>query len=189
MIYRREATSRRWGGNIEDMVIPDRTGIVIGYRTWRVIPSGWVAPSESLCAQTGHKGWSTTGPTVAACPPRVQADPNKPLLVSSACETSPEFDCSCGLYARYEPDAEVQPLPYVAGSVLAWGRVVHHEKKSFFRAEKALPVAFVRPRGGEGMFPEEAAAKLLRVAEEIGAAVVEGPEELREYTEREAMRW
>ena len=174
---------------MEGMVIPDKTGVVIGYRTWRVIPSGWIAPSESLCAQTGHKGWSTTGQTVAACPPRVQADPRKPLLVRSACETSPGFGCSCGLYARYAPDVEAQPLPYVAGSVLAWGRVVHHEKRSFFRAEKALPVAFVRPRGGGGMFPKEAEAKVLRVAEDLGAALVEGPEELREYTEREAIEW
>ena len=170
-------------------MIPDRTGIVIGYRTWRVIPSGWIAPSESLHAQTGHKGWSTTRPTVASCPPRVQANPNKPLLVESACEISPSFGCSCGLYARYEPVAEPQPLPYVAGSMLAWGRVVHHENRSFFRAEKALPVAFVRPRGGDGLFPEEAKAKVLRVAEDLGAVLVEGPEELRKYTEREAMRW
>ena len=162
---------------------------MIGYRTWRVIPSGWIAPSESLRAQTGHKGWSTTRPTVAACPPRVQADPNKPLLVESACETPPGFGCSCGLYARYEPVADAQPLPYVAGSVLAWGRVVHHEKGSFFRAEKALPVAFVRPRGDGGMFPEESKAKVLRVAEELGAKLVEGPEELREYTEKEATKW
>lgn len=171
------------------MVVPDRTGIVVGYRTWRVIPSGWIAPSESLRAQTGHKGWSTAGPTVADCPPRVQADPNKPLLVRSTCETSPGFGCSCGLYARYEPEAKPLPLPYVAGSVLAWGRVVHHEGRSFFRAEKALPVAFVRPRTGGGMFPRESEAKILRVAEELGAVMVEGPEELREYTEREAIAW
>ena len=174
---------------MEGMVVPDRTGIVIGYRTWRVIPSGWIAPSESLCAQTGHKGWSTTGPTIAFCPPRVQANPNKPLLVQSACETSPAFGCSCGLYARYEPIQDAQPLPYLAGSVLAWGRVVHHERDSFFRAEKALPVAFVRPRGGGGMFPEEAKSKVLSVAEELGATLVEDPEQLRDYTEREAMKW
>ena len=174
---------------MEGMVIPDRIGILVGYRTWRVIPSGWIDPSESLRAQTGHKAWSTQGPTVAACPPRVQADPRKPLLVRSTCEVPPSFDCSCGLYARYDPVPETQPLPYVAGSVFAWGRVVHHERGSFFRAEKALPIAFVRPSGGDGMFPEEAEKKVLRVAEELGAALVEGPEELREYTEREAMGW
>ena len=170
-------------------MIPDRTGILIGYRTWRVIPSGWIAPSESLRAATGHGSWSTKGPTAAECPPRVQADPSLPLLVRSACETSPSFGCSCGLYARYDPVPDPQPLPYVAGSVLAWGNVVHHEGSSFFRAEKALPVAFVRPRGGGGLFPEEAAAKVLRVAEELGATLVEDPGELREYTEREAMGW
>lgn len=174
---------------MESMVIPDRTGILVGYRTWRVIPSGWIAPSESFRAQTGHGGWSTTGPTVAVCPPRVQADPSKPLLVRSVCETSPAFGCSCGLYACYDPISDAQPLPYVTGSVFAWGRVVHHEGGSFFRAEKALPVAFVRPRGGEGLFPKEAEAKVLRVAAELGVALVEGPGELREFTEREAMGW
>lgn len=174
---------------MEGMMIPDRTGILIGYRTWRVIPSGWISPSESLRAQTGHGSWSTTGPTVAACPPRVQADPSLPLLVRSTCETSPSFNCSCGLYARYDPVPEAHPLPYVTGSVLAWGRVVHHEGDSFFRAEKALPVAFVRPRESGGLFPEEAQAKVLRVAEELGAALVENAAELREYTQREAIGW
>ena len=171
------------------MVIPDRTGIVIGYRAWAVMPGGWICASASLRAQTGHKVWSAGGPTVAACPPRVQADPREPLLVQSACEAPPSFDCSCGLYARYEPAPEAQPLPYLAGSVFAWGRVVHHERGSFFRAEKALPIAFVRPHGGGGIFPKEAEEKVLRVAAELGARLVEGYEELREYTEKEAMGW
>jgi hypothetical protein len=66
---------------------------------------------------------------------------------------------------------------------------VHHAERSFFRAEKALPVAFVRPHGGSGLFTEEAGEKLVRVADALGARVVEGPEELREYTEEEASRW
>ena len=172
------------------MRIPDRSGVLAGYRVWRVIPAGWVGLSESLHAQAGHWAWSLAGPTVARCPSRVLADPRKPPLVSGPCgEASPGYGCSCGLYARYEPAQEGVPLPYVAGSVLAWGRVVHHARRSFFRAEKALPVAFVRPRAGSGLFPEEAEEKLYRVAEELGAAVVEGPRELREYTEEEASRW
>ena len=105
------------------------------------------------------------------------------------CQDSPGFDCACGLYGRYEPVRDIPLLPYVAGSVLAWGRVVHHEERSFFRAEKAIPVAFVRPRGGSGMLTEEAEEKLLRVAEALGAGIVESPEELREYTEEEAKVW
>ena len=73
--------------------------------------------------------------------------------------------------------------------MLAWGRVVHHEERSFFRAEKALPVAFVRPRGGGGAFPELSKEKLLRVADLLGAGVVEDAEELREYSEEEAKKW
>ena len=126
---------------------------------------------------------------MAYCPPRVQGDPNKPLIKSGPCETSPGFDCACGLYARYEPVEEAYLLPYVAGSVLAWGRVIHHEERSFFRAEKALPIAFIRPRGGTGAFPKEAEDKLFRVAERLGTEMVEDPEELREYTEKEASKW
>ena len=74
--------------------------------------------------------------------------------------------------------------------LLAWGRVVHLEKRSFFRAEKALPIAFVRPRGGGGMYSrEEAEDKFLWVAELLRAEVLGGLEELREYTEEEASRW
>jgi hypothetical protein len=74
--------------------------------------------------------------------------------------------------------------------VLAWGRVVHHEERSFFRAEKALPIAFVRPHGGGGMYTrEEAEDKFFRVAELLRAEVLGGLEELREYTEEEASRW
>jgi hypothetical protein len=171
------------------MQIPDRTGVLAGYRVWRVIPSKWIDLSKSLHAQICQRSWSLTGPTVAYCPPRVQADPNKPLVRNGPCEASPGFGCACGLYARYEPIREAHPLPYVAGSVLAWGRVVHHAERSFFRAEKALPVAFVRPYEGSGLFNEEAGEKLVRVADALGARVMEGPEELREYTEEEASRW
>jgi hypothetical protein len=171
------------------MRIPDRTGVIAGYRVWRVIPDKWVAPSESLYAQSCHRKWSLEGPTLAYCPPRLQADPNKPLL-ASGCESAPSFGCACGLYARYEPIREEVLLPYVAGSVLAWGRVVHHKERSFFRAEKALPVAFVRPCGGGGMFTRgESEDKFFRVAELLGAEVLGGLEDLREYTEEEASRW
>lgn len=163
--------------------------MIAGYRVWRVIPGKWVAPSESLYAQSSHRSWSLVGPTVAYCPPRVQVDPNKPLFVGG-CEFAPSFGCACGLYARYEPTREGYLLPYVVGSVLAWGRVVHHEERSFFRAERALPIAFVRPRGGGRMFTrEESEDKFFRVAELLRAEVLEGSEELREYTEEEASRW
>ncbi len=171
------------------MIIPDRVGTIVGYRVWRVIPGKWVALSESLHAQTCQRSWSTTGPTVAYCPPRIQGDPNKPLVMSGSCEEAPGFGCACGLYARYEPTEEEHLLPYVMGSVLAWGRVVHHEDRSFFRAEKALPVAFVRPRGGSGVFPGEAEEKLYCIVEALGAGMVEDPEELRAYTEVEARKW
>jgi hypothetical protein len=171
------------------MRIPDRTGVIPGYRVWRVIPGKWVDPSESLYAQTCHRSWSLTEATVAYCPPRVQGDPGKPLIRSSTCEAAPSFGCSCGLYARYEPIQKAHRLPYVVGSVLAWGRVIHHADRSFFRAEKAFPIAFIRPRNGGEAFPHQSEEKLLRIADLLRAEVVEGPEELRAYTEMEASNW
>src|SRR5918998_1043032 len=171
------------------MRIPDRTGVLAGYRVWRVIPSKWIALSESLHAQICQRSWSLTGPTVAYCPPRVQADPNKPSVVNGPCEASPGFVCACGLYARYEPIREAYPLPYVVGSVLAWGRVVHHAERSFFRAEKALPVAFVRPYGGSGLFTEEAGGKAFRGGGALGGKGMGGAGGARGGTEEEASRW
>ncbi len=171
------------------MQIPDRTGVIVGYRVWRVIPGKWVDPSESLHAQTWFRSWSLAGATVANCPPRLQGEPGKTLRRSSPCDAAPSFDCSCGLYARYEPIQEAHLLPYVVGSVLAWGRVIHHADRSFFRAERALPIAFVRPRGGAGAFPRLGQEKLSRIADLLEAEVVEGPEELRLYSEMEASKW
>ncbi|HEX2097451.1 MAG TPA: hypothetical protein VHF46_00130 [Rubrobacteraceae bacterium] len=171
------------------MQIPDRTGVLVGYRVWRVIPNKWVSPSESLHAQQWLRSWSLTGATVAYCPPRLQGDPNKPLIRSSPCQSAPSFDCTCGLYAHYEPTQEAHRLPYVGGSMLAWGRVIHHADSSFFRAEKALPIAFVRPCRGGGVFPHLAKEKLFHIAEVLGAKMVEDLEELRAYSEMEASKW
>lgn len=171
------------------MRVPDRTGVVVGYRVWRVIPGKWTAPSESLRPETFHQSWSLSGPTVAYCPPRLQGDPSKPLRRSGSCETAPSFGCTCGLYARYEPIEEAYRLPYVVGSMLAWGRVIHHEDHSFFRAEKALPIAFIRPQRGGGAFPRQAEDKLFRIADVLGAEVVEDPLELCIYSEEEANKW
>ncbi len=93
------------------------------------------------------------------------------------------------MYARYEPIGEAHRLPYVVGSMLAWGRVIHHEDRSFFRAEKGLPIAFVRPQRGGGAFPHLSMDKLFRIAELLGAEVLEGSEELRVYSEMEASKW
>ena len=73
--------------------------------------------------------------------------------------------------------------------MLAWGRVIHHTDRSFFRAEKALPIAFVRPRRGGGVLPHLAEDKFFRIADLLGAEVVEGLEELRAYSEMEASKW
>jgi|SRR5215207_9650119 len=171
------------------MRIPDRTGVIVGYRVWRVIPGKWVDPSQSLQAQHLFQRWSLTGATVACCPQRLQGDAGDKLRRSTPCEDAPSFGCTCGLYARYEPIREAHRLPYVVGSVLAWGRVVHHADRSFFRAERALPIAFVRPSIGGGVFPHLTKDKLFRIANLLGAEVVEGPEELRTYSEKEASKW
>ncbi|MDQ3965974.1 MAG: hypothetical protein M3246_05915 [Actinomycetota bacterium] len=172
------------------MRIPDRTGVIVGYRVWRVIPSKWVDPFQSLSGQYWFRSWSLTEATVAHCPQRLRGDPGKVLGRSRPCEDAPSFGCTCGLYARYEPIQQTHHLPYVVGSMLAWGRVIHHADRSFFRAEKALPIAFVRPRkGGRAAFPHLARDKFFCIADLLGAEVVEGSEELRAYSEMEASKW
>lgn len=171
------------------MRIPDRTGVIVGYRVWRVIPNKWVEPSQSLQAQHLFQRWSLAGPTVARCPQRLRGDSGRALERGRPCEDAPSLDCTCGLYARYEPIRQAHRLPYVVGSVLAWGRVVHHAERSFFRAEKALPIAFVRPRIGGGAFPHLTKDKLFRIVDLLGAEVVEDPEELYAYSEMEASKW
>ena len=169
------------------MRVPDRTGVIVGYRVWRVLPSPWIPPSESLHAQTGHWSWSLDSPTTAVCPPRLREKPRDPP--DGPCDAPPGWGCRCGLYARYEPPEEPPRLPFVAGGILAWGKIIHHQDDSFFRAEKALPVAFVQPSGGDGLFPEEAEEKLYRVAQALEARMVENPAQLREFTREEAKRW
>jgi hypothetical protein len=171
------------------MRIPDRTGVVVGYRVWRVIPGKWQDPSESLHAQSWFRSWSLVGATVAYCTQRFRRGQDGTIRRVHPCEDAPGFGCTCGLYARYEPVQKAHLLPYVVGSVLAWGRVIHHADRSFFRAEKALPVSFVRPRNGGGAFPELAEDKLFRIADVLGAKVVESAEELQTYSEMEASRW
>jgi hypothetical protein len=163
--------------------------VIAGYRVWRVIPGKWVSPSESLYAQTCHRNWSLREPTVAYCPPRVQVAPNKPLLVSG-CESAPSFGCACGLYARYEPIREDYLLPYVVGSVLAWGRVVHHEGRSFFQGREG-PSHSVCPaaRGWGNVHQGRIGGQVLSGRRTLGGRGAGGPEELREYTEQEASRW
>src|SRR5919199_4084011 len=166
------------------MRIPDRAGVIVGYRIWRVIPGKWVDLSQSLSAQRWFRSWSLTGATVARCPPRLHGDLGKTLTEENLHrEAPPRFGCTCGLYAHYEPIQEAHHLPYVVGSMLAWGQVIHHEDRSFFRAEKALPIAFVRPRRGRGVFPHLAEDKFFRIVDLLGAEVVEDPEELRAYSE------
>lgn len=172
--------------------IPDRVGTTVGYRTWRIIPDKWIPASRSLYPRSCDRAWSSTGPTVAYCPPRaprIGSVEGKRVPESYPDHAPPGFGCVCGLYARYEPLFEAPLLPYVTGSVLAWGRMVHHAERSFFRAEKALPVAFVRPGGGRGLFTREAEEKLFSVAEQLGAEMLENEGELREYTREEAYRW
>ncbi len=171
------------------MKIPDRAGVIVGYRVWRVIPGKWIDPSQSLQAQHWFQIWSLTGATVARCPQRLQGGLDEKLRRNRPCQDAPNFDCTCGLYARYEPIREAYRLPYVVGSVLAWGRVIHHADRSFFRAEKALPIAFLRPHRGRGVFPHLTEDKFFRIVDLLGAEVVESPEDLYAYSEMEASKW
>lgn len=100
-----------------------------------------------------------------------------PPVGKGPCETPPSFGCVCGLYVRYEP-VEDHLLPYVAGSVLAWGRVVHHAERFLLPGREGAGTGLRSSWWRRGAIPEgEAEEKLFRVAELLGAEVVEDPGE------------
>lgn len=156
--------------------IPDRVGVLLGYRYW------YLGEGE-LCG-VGWTGdpWRLDGPTRARClAPRWRAQEEVGVLPSNhPGEVSPVFSCSCGLHAYYPR----RPHPVIGynvwGAILAWGKIVHHKYKSFFRAEKALPIGFHWKRPTKS---------LLYVADSLAAPIFPRLEELSEYANEEVKRW
>jgi hypothetical protein len=141
-----------------------------------------------------HFQWSVKNPTTAKCDPakRLYLDRKYPT-----CSEIPSQDCECGLYGYYEIQDKWSDLNVtsIMGAFLGWGRVTHHD--TFFRAEKALPIAFVRPQHRKFKDEEPRVTNITtlkiegleEVAESLGAKVFDSKEELQAYAEEEVKKW
>jgi hypothetical protein len=92
------------GGLAPDLVVP-----IIGYRQWRLTAAG-------LTSMYDDEPWS--GGTITAHCDRGHSE-----------EEVPAQDCSCGVYAYYDPrprTASAATPDLIGGAVVVWGRVEAH---------------------------------------------------------------
>ena len=156
---------------IESLRVPDAFAPVVGYRRFGI---PWPACQENdyLLVQKGHR-WAPNAPTVAEC--------RKPS-VTTCCEiaATPIQGCGCGLYAWLKVEEALRYYElttmrgWVLASVIGWGRVLFNEE--FWRAEKALVLAFADPRDTHSDKPEIVQERtgrwLERVAENYGVPIL-----------------
>lgn len=132
---------------------PDLAAEVLGFRGWRVAPSGL------LMSAAADDGW-VPGENVATCPREMHP--------------APQTGCGCGLYAHYELGQVPASVSFdrnnggiLVGAVAGWGRVILHPDG--WRAEFAKVIALFR-RG-----PADALERCERL---YGAPVLNDPHEL-----------
>ena len=98
---------------------------VDGWRVWNLHLDRAGHP-ELLPAGSGVDAWRPREPVQARC--------GKPsLLRAGRSHPAPDPRCTCGIYARREPDRSARvtpsyPVPPVIGTVSLWGRVIEHEE-------------------------------------------------------------
>lgn len=161
---------------------PDRFGVVVGYRRWKLMRSGIVGISHRLA-------WLTTNSTKAICRAR---------QMNHKAEETPHFKCTCGLHAFLDHRMisrsgarSYKRAPWidtVGGAVLAWGKIVYHEEASYFRAEYALPIAFYDAYFHPG---HEAVQnkKVERIARVLNAPILRELDSLERYAKEELRLW
>lgn len=181
--------------------LPDRVGVVLGYRTWHLVSDPEIPVEESLRAsyappftKQGRHPWRIDAPTEAHCYP------------SGGYGDPPSWNCRCGLYANILPQENVKRYNVnhvlVYGAVLAWGRVIFHAEKSFMRARKMLPIAFMELPNhsryrmmseGRGSGIKEkyilSMEKLRLVSDALAAPIFSDSQALQDYAEAEVERW
>ena len=164
---------------IEALRVPDGFTPVVGFRRFG-IPWPPREPEHYL-VQKGHR-WMPQEPTVAECR----------RAGSSAhvrAHTAPYQGCGCGLHAWMDVEEALRYYElttmrgWVLASVIGWGRVLFDE--DFWRAEKALVVAFADPKDTHAdkleIVRERTARWLERVAENYDVPILP-LQELMEYT-------
>lgn len=139
----------------ERSVVP---GFVRGYRFWStrarpvydnsINPTVFYDPAKFMTMPTQVIGfeydnyrlygawkdtesWNPTGVTVATCVKKFNSH-----YVFSFDHQSPDWDCTCGLYAKHWPEPEAQRAHMIGGVIDAWGSTILGT--TGFRAERAI---------------------------------------------------
>lgn len=129
---------------------------LIGFRCWHV--DGPLLLPENFFPNLRPRPWSAFTATEARC-------------ISHISHDAPDAGCNCGLHAYYELYPHLTTAPrMVAGAIVAWGRVVEHERG--FRAQYARPLALLdarsyRPAMNHNMGPSEAAIRAVADAYDV----------------------
>lgn len=101
--------------------VPDMIEPVVGYRSWKVLPTGQL----HACAQS--VAWPLGAPIIATC------------AIGGKHTAVPAAPCSCGVYAA--KSLHTVPMPHAEamawGTVSLWGRVC--EYSAGYRAQYAYP--------------------------------------------------
>jgi hypothetical protein len=176
---------------IEALSVPDAFTPVVGFRRFG-IPWPPREPEHYL-VQKGQR-WIPQEPTVAECrragsSAHARAHVRAHVRAHARAHAAPYQDCGCGLHAFMEAEEALRYYElttmrgWVLASVIGWGRVLFDE--DFWRAEKALVVAFADPKDTHidklEIVQERTGRWLERVAENYGVPILP-LEELREYT-------
>lgn len=120
---RRSFAVRSWSGMRGMEFAPDLIKPIIGFRHWRLVDG-------ALSSMFSMTAWQTS--QMSARCTRGDHDPAQ----------TPSPDCTCGIYAYYEPcprTASAMSSDLVGGAVVVWGRVEAHA--TGVRAEHARIVA------------------------------------------------
>lgn len=121
---------------------PDLTGVVVGYRAWKVVAGHLISPFIP-CRWEGR--------TLHA----VCYDANRQVVAPSRRgwltepHASPHPECLCGIYAYHRPGAQAYygEWDWTEGVITCWGRIEAHDQG--LRAEHARVEVLARPPANE----------------------------------------
>jgi DNA invertase Pin-like site-specific DNA recombinase len=146
---RRSFAGRPRSGTPGMEIAPDLIEPIVGFRHWRLVEGG-------LSSMFSMTAWQSSQMTA-----RCTFGDHDPAQ-------TPSPDCTCGIYAYYEPcprTASALSSDLVGGAVVVWGRVEAHA--TGVRAEHARIVALELPR-----IRARKRKAVARIAEQLGVKAI-----------------
>jgi hypothetical protein len=135
---------------------------LVGFRAWRATAEHELRP----LAHYSLAAWNDGPRAAAVC--RLSAHAAVDARGGEVAHEAPHWSCTCGIHAYYAPGwTRVPYAGLVYGAILAWGRIVEHERG--FRAERAEIIALAegpnaRPVADRYELPVLPSAELLQYA-------------------------